>query len=82
MTISFSPQTHELIEARLKTGQYRLADEVIQAAMEALSELEATRFDEPTLDAIDKAEDQIERGQVRDWKDVREQVRAKFLKHN
>jgi putative addiction module CopG family antidote len=80
MTISLGPETQKLIEARLKTGEYRSADDVVHAAMEALSELEATRLDEPTLDAIDRAEDQIERGQVHDWKDVREQVRTKFLR--
>jgi hypothetical protein len=36
-------------------------------------------LDQATLDAIDSAEDQIEQGRVHDWKDVREQVRAKFL---
>lgn len=31
------------------------------------------------LDAIDRAEDQIERGEVRDWNDVRDNVRSRFL---
>jgi flavin-binding protein dodecin len=47
--------------------------------LEALNEREAHSLDDATLDAIDRAEDQIERGQVHDWKDVREQVRARFL---
>ena len=79
MTISLSPETQKLLEDRLKTGEYGSADAVLHAALEALSELEKHGLDEQTLDAIDHAEDQIDRGEVHDWKDVREQVRAKFL---
>ena len=79
MTITLSAETRKLVEEKLKSGAYRSADEVVHAAIEALNELEAQGLDEPTLDAIDRAEDQVERGQVHDWKDVREQVRARFV---
>jgi len=79
MDVSLSPKTHRLLEARLKTGGYRSADEVVHAALEALNELEANGLDDATLDSIDDAEDQIERGEVHDWQDVRERVRAKFM---
>jgi len=45
----------------------------------ALNELEAQGLDAETLEALDRAQDQIERGEVHHWQDVREQVRAKFL---
>jgi Arc/MetJ-type ribon-helix-helix transcriptional regulator len=77
MNISLSPETQELLERKLKTGAYPSADAVVQAALEALDKIDA--LDDSTFDAIDRAEDQIERGEVHDWKDVREQVRAKFL---
>lgn len=79
MTISLSPETQKLLEKELRSGQYRSADEVVHAALKALSELEAPGLDDETLEAIDRAEDQIEQGQVHDWKDVREQVRGSFL---
>lgn len=44
-----------------------------------LNEFESYSLDDATLDALDRAEDQIERGEVHAWKDVREQVRAKFF---
>ena len=78
MTIALSAETQKLLEEKLKSGDYRSADDVVHAALEALDELEAHSLDDQTLDAIDRAEDQIERGEVHDWKDVREQVRAKF----
>lgn len=79
MNIVLSPETQKLLEDKLNSGGYRTADDVVHAALEALNELEAHALDEETLDAIDQAEDQIERGQVHDWKNVREQVRARFL---
>jgi Arc/MetJ-type ribon-helix-helix transcriptional regulator len=79
MTISLSTETQKLLEERLRSGEYRSADEVVQAALEALTEVQAHALDDETLDAIDRAEDQIERGEVHDWKDVRENIRAKFL---
>lgn len=79
MDIDLSPETRRLVEERLKSGAYRSADEVVRAALNALGEVETYALDEQTLDAIDRAEDQIERGEVRDWDDVREDVRSKFL---
>lgn len=79
MTISLRPETQQLLEAKLRSGEYQPADEVVHAALEALNELESHSLDNATLDAIDRAEDQIEHGQVHDWKDAREQVRSKFL---
>ena len=79
MGITLTPETQRLLEDKLKGGLYRSADEVVLAALEALDELESAELDDETLDAIDRAEDQIERGEVHDWKSVREQVRAKFL---
>ncbi|MCL2648646.1 MAG: hypothetical protein FWD61_16855 [Phycisphaerales bacterium] len=77
MLVTLSPQTNRLLQQKLSTGSYRSADDVLLAALEALDA--ADHLDRSALDAIDRAEDQIERGQVREWKDIREQVRAKFL---
>ena len=79
MTIFLSPETQKLLEEKLRSGDYNSADEVVHAALEALDEIESHSLNDATLDAIDRAEDQIERGQIHAWKDVREQVRAKFL---
>jgi putative addiction module CopG family antidote len=79
MAITLSPETQKLVEEKLKGGAYRSADEVVHAAIEALNELESQGLDEDTLDSIDRAEDQVDRGEVHDWNDVREQVRAKFI---
>ena len=76
MAITLSPATQRLLEEKLKTGGYGSADEVVQAALDALSEREAHGLDEQTLDALDRAEDQVESGDVHDWTDVRDKVRS------
>ena len=79
MTIVLSPQTQKLLEEKLKSGSYTSPDEVLRAALEALDGQDAAKLDDRALAAIDRAEDQIERGEVHDWQDVREQVKARFL---
>lgn len=37
-------------------------------------------LDEATLDALDRAEDQAERGEEQDWEDVRQRVADMFTK--
>lgn len=78
MTIALKPETQRLLEDKLRDGSYQSADDVIHAALEALDQVAATGLDDATLDAIDRAEDQIDRGQLHDWSAVRAQVRAKF----
>ena len=78
MTITLSAETRKLLEEKLKSGGYGSAEEVVHAALQALSELEARDVDEETHDAIDRAEDQIDRGEVHDWETVREQVHKIF----
>lgn len=79
MSFRLSQQTERLVEQRLASGDYESADEIIQVALGALEEREDYNLDEATLAAIDSAEDQAERGEVHDWADVRDSVRAKFL---
>ena len=79
MNFVLSVETQALIEEKLRDGEYQSADELILAALMALGDGHSNLLDDQTLDAIDRAEDQIERGQVHDWSEVREQVRIKLL---
>ena len=80
MELTLAPETQRLVEEKLKEGFYRSADEIVQAAMHALNEREANGLDEETLDEIDEAEDEIERGEVCKLEDVEEDIRAMFRK--
>jgi len=77
MTITLRPETQRLLEDQLKKRNFTSPDEVVHAALQALEEL--SDLDEETLDAIDEAEDQLERGEALDWKDVRDEIRKEFM---
>jgi Arc/MetJ-type ribon-helix-helix transcriptional regulator len=77
MDITFRPETRKLLEDRIGKGDYADADELVIAAIAALDE--HGEMDSATLDAIDRAEDDIEQGRVHDWADVRASLEKKFL---
>ena len=78
MTVDLHPETQRLLEDRLKSGRYATADDVLRAALTALNDLESDELDKGTLDAIDRSEDQLDRGEGVKWKEVRDQIRASF----
>ncbi|HEX4125249.1 MAG TPA: hypothetical protein VHY37_11025 [Tepidisphaeraceae bacterium] len=79
MAISLSPETEKLLEEKLKSGEFQSADEMIRAALLALDEMDLT-LDDETLDALDRAEGEIERGEVIEWEEIRERLRAKYYR--
>jgi len=78
MPIVLKPETEKLIEDRMRDGSYRSADEMICAALQALADIETLSLDEHALDAIDEAEDQIDRGECHDLADVRARIMEMF----
>lgn len=59
MNFVLSVETQALIEEKLRDGEYQSADELILAALMALGDGHSNLLDDQTLDAIDRAEDQI-----------------------
>lgn len=78
MSFSLSSESQRLLEERVECGQFATTDEAIQAALHALDELDAMSLTEEDFDAIDRAEDQIERGEVYDLDEVRARFEARF----
>jgi Arc/MetJ-type ribon-helix-helix transcriptional regulator len=77
MSIALSPETLKLIEERMQRDGYPTPDDLVRAALSSLDQNED--LDEETLAAIDRAEEQIERGEFRDWKEVSAELRQKYL---
>ena len=83
MTITLSPETQKLLEEQMKTGQFSDADEVLRLALQTLSQTEAGDYDDLDADtraAIEESEAQLARGEGIPWEDVREELRARFIK--
>jgi Arc/MetJ-type ribon-helix-helix transcriptional regulator len=72
------PELEEFIDQQVRAGRFASRDAAIEAAVERMM-LEDAPLNEATLAAIDEAEDQIEAGQHRDWKEVSAELRAKYL---
>jgi hypothetical protein len=75
MRFSLSKETEQLIEARLRQWGYGSADDLVRTALDALDRIDDS-LDDETFDAIDRAEDQIERGEYLAWADVKPDLRA------
>lgn len=83
MTISLSPETQRLLEEQLKRGQYSSADELLRAALQTFDQTETFDYedlDPETRAAIEEGEAQFQRGEGRPWDEVREEIRARFIK--
>ena len=72
------PELEQFIDEQVKSGRFPSRDAAIEAAVERMM-FEDADLDEATLAAIDEAEDQIEAGRHRDWKEVSAELRARYL---
>jgi putative addiction module CopG family antidote len=82
MNLSLDPEVWKFIEERVRAGQYATAEDVVREAIARLrsdEELAAEELDDETLAALAESDAQYERGEVRDWKDVSAELRAKYL---
>jgi hypothetical protein len=52
----------------------------VRAAFESLRGVEAEPLPDEVLAAIDEAEEQIARGEARDWREVREELLARYAR--
>ena len=77
MELTLAPETQRFIEEKLKQGVYHSADDLICKALTALSEIQ-NELDDETLDALEEAEDAIERGDVHEWEDVKKHIRERL----
>ena len=83
MHIVLSPETQKLLEERMRSGRFASPDEAVRAALQTLGEVEGDLLedlDPETQAAIDRADAQADRGEDRPWEEVREELRARYLK--
>jgi putative addiction module antidote protein, CC2985 family len=82
MNVSLSPELEQLIEAKVKSGMYNSASEVIRAGLRLLQEqdeLRQIRLRELKRE-VQKGLDEIERGEVVDGDEVFKELRERNLK--
>jgi Arc/MetJ-type ribon-helix-helix transcriptional regulator len=83
MNISLSPQTENLLEEQMQKGHFSNPDDLLRIALQTLDQVQGEDFDDldpQTRAAIEEAEAQYQRGEGRPWEQVREELRARFIK--
>jgi len=76
------PEVQRFIEEQVKQGTFASPSEVIEIALLRLMLNDTDEeFDEQTLEAIKRADEQISRGEGRDLKDFAAEFRAKHQAH-
>ena len=80
MELTLKQDVTRFIEDQVRAGRFGSASEVIEAAVGRLMLDDSTdELDEHDLAAIAKSEEQIARGEARDFKEVAAELRAKYL---
>lgn len=76
------PELEKLIDAQVQDGRFESAEAAVEAAVELLMrESESFELDDETIDAINRADEQIERGEGLDFKQFASEMRKKFAAH-
>jgi predicted transcriptional regulator len=83
MAIVLNAETQKLIEERMKETGVDTADELVRVALQTLHQVRGEDFEEldaETRAAIEEGLAQADRGEGRPWEEVREELRARFIK--
>jgi Arc/MetJ-type ribon-helix-helix transcriptional regulator len=82
MNIVLSPETQRLLEERMKKGGYASPDEALRDALVTLDDVEGADIEDldgETQARLELAEQESARGESQPWKEVREELRARFF---
>jgi len=83
MQVQLKPELARFIEDQVKSGRYGSPEDAVNAAVAKLQseeELLADELDDEDLARIEEGLVQAGRGETRPWAEVREELRAKYLK--
>lgn len=72
------PELQRFIDEQVKAGRYSSPDAAIEAAVQQMM-LEQEGLDDQTLAAINRADEQYDQGQYVEWRDVRDELRKRYL---
>ena len=83
MAIALSADTQRLIEEQLRATGVGTADELVRVALQTLRQVRGEDFDALDADtraAVEEGLAQADRGEGRPWEDVREEIKARFIR--
>jgi Arc/MetJ-type ribon-helix-helix transcriptional regulator len=72
------PELQRFIDEQVKSGRFPSADAAIESAVEKMMLEDEIELDDETVAAINRAEEQIDRGEGIDFKEFAREMRKKF----
>ena len=72
------PNLQKFIDEQVKAGHFPSAQAAVETAVEQMM-LDHGVLDDETIAAIAKADAEYEQRQFKEWRDVRDELRKKFL---
>lgn len=76
------PELEQFIDAQVKAGHFSSPEAAVEAAVEQMMlDREGFDLDDETADAINRASEQIERGEGIDFRQFAAEMRRKFGSH-
>jgi Arc/MetJ-type ribon-helix-helix transcriptional regulator len=72
------PELTKFIDDQVQAGNYPTPEAAVEAAVEQMMHDQEGELDDETIAAINRAEEQIERGQGIDFKQFAAEMRKKF----
>jgi antitoxin ParD1/3/4 len=77
MNISLKPETKNFVDEQIRAGRFRSLDEVLEEALSRMM-YEDADLDDETINAINRAEAQFDRGQGIDFNVFAAEARRKY----
>jgi putative addiction module CopG family antidote len=77
MNISLKPDARRFIEEQVKAGRFQSAGEVLEEAVSRMM-LDSEDLDDQTAAAINRAEEQIDRGEGMDFDQFAAEIRGRI----
>ena len=71
------PELEQFIDQQVKAGHFPSPEAAVAAAVEQMMLDQESQWDEQTIAAIDRAEEQIARAEYRDWEQVKAELRTR-----
>jgi Arc/MetJ-type ribon-helix-helix transcriptional regulator len=80
MTISLPPKFERFVQAKVSAGEFSSPAQVVEAALSRMMlEPLSDRLELDELPKLRESIDQMDRGEVRDWREFSAELRTKYL---
>jgi len=77
MNVQLKPELKKFIDAEVRAGHFKSAEAAVETAVTQMM-LDHGELDDETIAAIVIADEQYERGEFVEWREVRDELRKKY----